>query len=84
LGSIRGGERERGARLLRPVVVRADREISDRCYPLRGPGIERRGIWQYKVTDGGRVWFARVPDESVVIILEVHAGHPKETETRRR
>lgn len=65
------------------LATKADTEETDRCYALKGREFERRGVWQYKVTGGGRVWYARAADAEAVVILEVHAGHPKDTEPRR-
>ncbi|TAK20692.1 MAG: hypothetical protein EPO26_16840 [Chloroflexota bacterium] len=62
------------------LATNADTVESDRCYPLKGREFERRGIWQYKISDGGRIWFTRIPDSPAVVIIEVHTGHPKETE----
>ena len=65
------------------LANKADSEETGRCYQLTGRQYERRSLWQYKVTDGGRIWFIRVPGTQTVVILEVHEGHPKETEPRR-
>lgn len=35
--------------------------------------------WQYKVTDGGRVWYCVDEDEKVVYITHAATSHPKET-----
>ena len=67
-------------------------ERSARCYPLRADfadvavGSERLAQWQFKVTDGGRIWFcvsatttgAKVA--GIVYLTRCDPGHPKQTE----
>lgn len=64
-----------------------------RCYQLRGDlaTVTVEGValpqWQYKVTDGGRLWYAvREPHPSnqrvagLVVIVLATAGHPSATD----
>lgn len=71
-------------------------ERSQRCYPLQADyeHVLINGVqyaqWQYKVTDGGRIWFSVVPSDmkvspppkvaGVVYLLLCSPGHPKGTE----
>jgi len=71
-------------------------EFSQRCYPLRADfeHVVINGVrypqWQYKVTDGGRIWYCVVPSDAkasarpkvagVVYLLLCSPGHPKGTE----
>jgi hypothetical protein len=48
---------------------------TDRVVALRG---RLAGILQYEVASGTRVWY--VVDDSRMAVLEVHTGHPKQTE----
>ena len=69
-------------------------EQCERCYPLRGDiGLVNnaagtvRARWQYKLTDGGRIWFYVVPATSgaggTVHLVRVTLGHPNETDSRK-
>ncbi|MBF6352561.1 MULTISPECIES: hypothetical protein [Nocardia] len=40
--------------------------------------------WQYEVTGGGRVWYAIDDESRTVWITQAGAGHPKQTDRRRR
>ncbi|MDQ0094970.1 hypothetical protein [Paeniglutamicibacter psychrophenolicus] len=75
-------------------LVKHPEECSDRCYPLKGKqlGVANYGghsytQWQYKITDGGRIWYIVVPGSKkekgagTVIITRCSASHPKETES---
>lgn len=67
-------------------------ERSQRCYPLRADYATATvhgnvcDQWQYKVTDGGRIWYCTVPTEGkgkvagVVYLMLCAPGHPKGTE----
>lgn len=71
-------------------LTRNPQQRCDRCYPLKddlatttlsGVTFER---WQYKVTDGGRIWFVVAKSDThagVVIIEAVHTGHPTATDS---
>lgn len=50
-------------------------ELSTR--QVRGRALEQ---WQYKVTDGGRVWYCPDPDNHIVWVVAATTGHPKATE----
>jgi hypothetical protein len=53
---------------------------ADRCGPLLAKQFRDRGLWQHEVTGAARVWY-RVDQESLLVeVVEVHRGHPKETE----
>ena len=64
---------------------------SDICYPLKDKfefltfeGIKYQR-WQYKPTDGGRIWYAVIPATrnpekvGIIAVERVHTGHPNET-----
>ncbi|WP_347867782.1 hypothetical protein [Plantibacter sp.] len=65
----------------------------DRCYRLRGDlgtatvSGKQLEQWQYKVTDGGRLWYAVQPPDpkakaaGVVHIMRAVTGHPNETDS---
>lgn len=64
---------------------------SGRQYPLKGDyahvtwAAHTYERWQYKVTDGGRIWYFVVPDPEgksagIVRLERCTTGHPKETE----
>lgn len=53
---------------------------ADRCGPLLAKPFRDRGIWQYEVGGGARVWYRVHVDSRVVEVVEVHIGHPKATE----
>ena len=40
--------------------------------------------WQYKIANGGRIWYAPDPDEATSWLIEVSFSHPKKTQTRKR
>ena len=62
-----------------------------RCYPLKGDlgSVIRGGIvytrWQYKITDGGRIWYHVESGHTggVVYLERVETGHPAETERNK-
>ncbi|MFD9550089.1 hypothetical protein ACFWBG_22030 [Nocardia salmonicida] len=71
-------------------LTRSPQERCDRCYPLRGDlnkvtiGGETFERWQYKITDGGRIWYAVARDSSgggTVHLVLVTLGHPNETDS---
>jgi len=37
-------------------------------------------LWQYEVTGAARVWYRVDQENRVVEVVDVHLGHPKETE----
>lgn len=47
---------------------------------LRGEHFEKRGLWQYEVGAGARVWYSVDEVRHVVTVHAVHISHPKETE----
>lgn len=49
---------------------------------LTGDHFEGRGIWQYEVGGGARVWYKVDEERHVVTIVRASVGHPKETEPR--
>lgn len=62
----------------------------DRCYPLNGnlQNVTLAGTsytrWQYKVTDGARIWFFVGKSDThagTVYIEHVHTGHPTATDS---
>lgn len=67
----------------------------DRCYQLRGDlasvliGGQALPQWQYKGTDGARIWFAvKEPDgktksPGLVYITNAVTGHPNETDSKK-
>ncbi|GAA0992356.1 hypothetical protein [Subtercola frigoramans] len=67
----------------------------DRCYQLRGDlsTVVVDGVslpqWQYKVTDGARLWYAvdepnmKSKKPGRVIITRASAGHPNETDSKK-
>ena len=78
------------------LVAHPTRE-SDRCYQLRGDlgTVVVNGVklpqWQYKVTNGGRLWYAvelyakegKPRSAGRVIITSASPGHPKETDSSK-
>lgn len=73
-------------------LTRNPHERCERCYPLSGEmaTVTLNGVtftrWQYKVTDGGRIWFVVGKSEThagTVIIEAVHAGHPTATDSKK-
>ena len=58
------------------MATYGDTRESDDCYELGG---ELVGTWQYKVPDGGRVWFQRMPGTDEAVITRVTGAHPKQT-----
>lgn len=75
-------------------LVRHPEESSERCYPLKGKHFGSANFgehsyvqWQYKVTDGGRIWYIVVPASKkekgtgTVIITRCSTSHPKETDS---
>ena len=61
------------------LATNPTRRVLGRCAPLKGE-LGARGIWQYEVGGGSRVWYVVREDEHEVIVLRAAAGHPKETE----
>lgn len=77
-------------------LTRHPLESSARCYPLKAAyatvtiGGQEYEQWQYKVTDGARIWYCLVPSDpkakprpkvaGVVHLLLCSPGHPKQTE----
>ena len=52
----------------------------ERCHKLRPTKkLGYRDLWQYEVGGGARVWYSVDDDRHIVIIEEVHAGHPNRT-----
>jgi hypothetical protein len=73
------------------VALTSDpRRIDRRQHPLKGIlGVVKVGSaaleqWQYEVTGGGRIWYAIDDDARTLWITRAGAGHPKQTDTRRR
>ena len=75
-------------------LTTAPEEQSARQYPLKGDlgtGVYRGTTyvrWQYKLTDGGRIWYFvdRTPagkHAGRVLVHEVSPGHPKSSERVR-
>ncbi|BBX82179.1 hypothetical protein [Mycolicibacterium aubagnense] len=72
-------------------LTRTPLEQGDRCYPLSGDlrRLNRGGVsfdrWQYKITDGGRIWYhVQVERVGGVVYLErVETGHPNETDSKK-
>ncbi|GAB1817872.1 hypothetical protein [Herbidospora sp. RD11066] len=66
------------------------RRVNDRQHPLAGAlgRVKHEGReleqWQYEVTAGGRVWYLIDDSERTLWFTKVAAGHPKETERRRK
>jgi mRNA-degrading endonuclease RelE of RelBE toxin-antitoxin system len=50
---------------------------TDRVVALKGRLV---GILQYEVASGARVWYVIDDSRMVVTVLDVHTGHPKQTE----
>lgn len=50
-----------------------------RGHALRGV-LGRRGLHQYEVGGGARVWYVVEDVDHIVVIREVHISHPKATE----
>ena len=67
----------------------------DRCYRLRGDletvlvNGEALPQWQYKVTDGARLWYAvhepnaKAKEPGRVYITRAATGHPNETDSKK-
>jgi hypothetical protein len=67
----------------------------DRCYQLRGDlsTVLVDGVvlpqWQYKVTDGARLWYAvdepnaKAKKPGRVVITKAATGHPNETDSKK-
>jgi hypothetical protein len=67
----------------------------DRCYQLRGDlsTVLVDGValpqWQYKVTDGARLWYAvdepnaKAKKTGRVVITKAATGHPNETDSKK-
>jgi hypothetical protein len=73
------------------VALTSDpRRIDQRQHPLKGAlGVVKVGAatleqWRYEVTGGGRVWYAIDEDARTLWITRAGAGHPKQTDSRRR
>jgi hypothetical protein len=70
---------------------------ADRCYQLRGDlgTVLINGValpqWQYKVTDGARIWYAvdepgntaKLKKPGRVVITNAVTGHPNETDSNK-
>lgn len=77
------------------LTVHPARYDADRCYQLKGnlATVMVHGVvlpqWQYKVTDGARLWYAvDEPDPKAkkpgrVIITKAAPGHPNETDSSK-
>ena len=77
------------------VTVNPTKYDHDRCYQLRGDlstvvvAGDSLPQWQYKVTDGARLWYAvaapnvktRTPGR--VYITKAASGHPNETDSKK-
>lgn len=72
------------------AMTSSPRHIDQRQHPLKaklatvrvsGAKLEQ---WQFEVTGAGRIWYAIDDDTRTIWITRAGAGHPKETETRRR
>lgn len=73
------------------VALTADpRHVDQRQHPLKGAlGVVKVSgaaleQWQYEVTGSGRIWYAIDDDRRTLWITRAGAGHPKQTDTRRR
>jgi len=51
-----------------------------RVTELKGKDFEDRGIWQYEVGSGARVWFKVDEERRIVTVVKAFTSHPKETE----
>jgi len=51
-----------------------------RCGPLLAKQFRDRGLWQYEVGGGARVWYRVHQVQRVVEVAEVHLTHPSATE----
>lgn len=77
------------------LVAHPARYDPDRCYQLRGDlgtvmvGAVALPQWQYKVTDGARLWYAvdaanaKSKKPGRVYITRAAPGHPNETDSKK-
>jgi hypothetical protein len=53
---------------------------SGRLTPLTRGRFKGTGLFQYEVTKSARIWFWVDDDRGLVVLRDLHVGHPKATE----